>query len=193
MLLVRLIAYWYASQQFCVKWDHATSGYFTTCNGVRQGGIMSPRLFSMYLDKLSYLLSSSNVGCFIDGVCMNHYFYADDMCILAPSASGLQKLVDICAEYGIEHDILYHTVKTKCVTFLPKRYKLHVPSVSLNNVVLDYVDKIKYLGVTLSSSLTDDLDITRQLRCLYGGANMLLLKFYRCSKSVKQLLIKSYC
>ena len=56
-------------------------------------------------------LSTSNVGCFIDGTCMNHFFYADDICLLAPSAISLQELINICATYGEEHDILYNPLK----------------------------------------------------------------------------------
>ena len=52
---------------------------------------------SLYIDELSGRLSTSNVGCFIDGTCMNHFFYADDICLLAPSAISLQELINICA------------------------------------------------------------------------------------------------
>ncbi len=45
VLIVRLICFWYNTQQFCVKWDNATSKYFNTTNGVRQGGILSPKFF----------------------------------------------------------------------------------------------------------------------------------------------------
>ena len=49
VLIVRLISYWCVTQQFCVKWSLLTSVYFTTSNGVRQGGILSPRLFTLYI------------------------------------------------------------------------------------------------------------------------------------------------
>ena len=50
--------------------------------------------------------------------------------------------------------ILYN----KCVIF-PKRYKLTVPTVSLDGNKLDYEDHIKYLGVVLSSDCRDVNDI----------------------------------
>ena len=39
--------------------------------GARQGYVLSPRLFSVYIDDLSHLLSKSDVGSFIDNCCMN--------------------------------------------------------------------------------------------------------------------------
>jgi hypothetical protein len=190
---VRLLSYWYNVQTCYVKWGNSTSTCFTTTNGVRQGGILSPRLFSLYIDELSNVLCKLNVGCFIGFKCVNHLFYADDICLLAPSAMGLQQLINVCEQYGSDHDILYNPIKSKCMAILPRRYKLTIPTVSLNNIDLVYADSIKYLGVIFQCSFKDDADIARQLRCLYASSNTLLSKFSRCSIPVKQKLVESYC
>ena len=65
------------------------------------------RLFNIYIDDLSISLSNANAGCKFGGMSVNHFSYADDMAILSPSASGLQKLLNICASYAIKHDIIY--------------------------------------------------------------------------------------
>ncbi len=100
MILVRILHYWYTSQLFCIKWSNVTSTFFNTSNGVRQGGILSPKLFAIYIDDLSVILSQLNVGCFINDTCMNHLFYADDMCLMAPSPSGIQTLIQNCEGMG---------------------------------------------------------------------------------------------
>ena len=56
------------------------SSFFNISNGVRQGGKFSPKLFSVYMDDVSNLLIGSGVGCFLNNVCFNHVFYADDLC-----------------------------------------------------------------------------------------------------------------
>ena len=193
LLLVRLLCFWYNTQQFCIKWDNSTSAFFKSSNGVRQGGILSPRLFSLYVDDLSLLLCKQNIGCFIDNVCVNHLFYADDICLLAPSAAGIQQLINICEKYGIEHDILFNSVKSKCMSILPSRYHLNIPTVTLNNAPLVYTDSIKYLGVVISHTFKDDNDIVRQLRFLYASANAIIRKFSRCTIPVKLQLLESYC
>ena len=69
--------------------------FFNISNGVRQGGILSPKLFSLYMDDLSNLLISSGCGCFLNNVCFNHVFYADDLCLMASCVIALQELLNI--------------------------------------------------------------------------------------------------
>ena len=40
---------WYCYQQMKVRWDHSLSESFHVSNGVRQGGVLSPVLFAVYL------------------------------------------------------------------------------------------------------------------------------------------------
>ena len=54
--IVRILNYWYSTQTFTVRWCQGLSGFFTVCNGVKQGGILSPHLFNVYMDDLSVIL-----------------------------------------------------------------------------------------------------------------------------------------
>lgn len=107
--LVRILLFWYSNQVLKVKWCRVTSGKFKATNGVKQGGILSPYLFNLYMDDLSILLAKSSAGCRLGGVTVNHLVYADDMCLLAPSPHGLQKLLKICDNYAENHDIIYNS------------------------------------------------------------------------------------
>ena len=53
LMIVRMLIFWHSKQEMCIKWGQATSDYFTISNGVRQGGILSLRLFAVYVDDLS--------------------------------------------------------------------------------------------------------------------------------------------
>ena len=57
--------------------------------GVRQGGILSPSLFAVYVDKLLDKLILSGLGCFISGVCFNSLMYAGDIILLSISVCDL--------------------------------------------------------------------------------------------------------
>ena len=74
----------------------------------------------MYVDDLSNRLSKSNNGCSIDNLSINHIYYADDLCLMAPSAKGLQNMLDICEKYGQEYDILYNPVRLNVWLLNPK-------------------------------------------------------------------------
>ena len=74
IILIRILLFWYRNQTFCVKWGSCTSMFFTVGNGVRQGSILSPHLFAVYVDDLSVNLIDSGQGCCIDNVCINHLF-----------------------------------------------------------------------------------------------------------------------
>ena len=58
--VVRLLLCWYCSQQTKVRWGSCVSESFCVSNGVRQGSVLSPFLFAVYLDGL---LSESICWC----------------------------------------------------------------------------------------------------------------------------------
>jgi len=68
------------------------SDNFSICNGVRQGGILSPFLFGVYIDELSLCLQTVKEGCQLSYKLINHLLFADDAVVFAPSAKGLQQL-----------------------------------------------------------------------------------------------------
>jgi len=80
-----------------IQWSGVLSDNFNICNGVRQGGILSPFLFGVYIDELSLCLRSVNIGCRLSNMIVNHLLFADYAVIFAPSAKGLQRLLDICS------------------------------------------------------------------------------------------------
>ena len=155
VIIVRLLYVWYKTQKFMVRWGAFMSDSFAVSNGVRQGGILSPVLFNIYLDDLSVKLNNS-VGCSINGCTINHLFYADDSILMAPSPSGLQKLIDICVSYASQYELCFNAKKTKVMCFKPKSMSdLYVPVFNLGDKILDVVQRQKYLGVILEERLFD--------------------------------------
>ena len=58
------------------------------------------------MDDLSVCLTQSKAGCHINETVTNHVMYADDICLMAPSAIALQKLLNLCYELNQSNDII---------------------------------------------------------------------------------------
>ena len=63
--VVRLLNFWYGEQKMQVPWNSALSNSFHISNGIRQGGVLNPYLFSLYMNSLSENLNHLCVGCYI--------------------------------------------------------------------------------------------------------------------------------
>ena len=109
--IVRTLISWYEQQTFQVQWGNARSSSFTTTCGLRQGSLLSPILFNVFMDDLSDKLKESGVGLHIGEEWYNNFMYADDVVLVSPSASGLQNLISTCEQYARSHDVIYNTTK----------------------------------------------------------------------------------
>ena len=139
-------------------------------------------------------LSSSIIGCNIAGLFMNHFSYADDMSMLAPSADGLQKLLSICTDYAKKYGTVFNSLKSVCMCIKPLKYKLaRIPIIYLAGAAMQYVNNFKYLGYVITDNLVDVQDMQRQLRSIYVKCNMLIYRFNSCTPEVKVQLFQSYC
>ena len=69
----------YIHQKIQVQWNDILSNQYSISNSVKQGGCLSPPLFSIYLNDLIDVLCFSNMGCRYGNNYMGVYCYADDI------------------------------------------------------------------------------------------------------------------
>ena len=100
-------------------------------NGVKQGGIISPVLFNVYMDDLSCVLNCSNIGGRIGGEIVNNLSYADDLCLICLSSAGMQKLSNVCSNYATEHSLLYNANKSYSLCFKDTTIKFEKPTLHI--------------------------------------------------------------
>lgn len=82
---IRFLLNMYSKQGICVRWGSDLSEEYPISNGVKQGGVLSPVLFALYLDELLLDLRSLGFGCHMGSTFAGAIAYADDVCLLAPS------------------------------------------------------------------------------------------------------------
>jgi hypothetical protein len=108
---------------------------------------------------------------------INHLLYADDLCVLAPSPTALQMLLNLCSEFATSNSIVFNVIKTKCMYIVPKTLKkLYVPDFYLNNENIHLVKEEKYLGIIFDNNLinllSDERDMKRHQRSIYTAADI---------------------
>ena len=132
--ILKILIYWYENQTMCVKWGNSISEFFNVTNGVRQGSILSPYFFNVYVDDLSERLNKLDIGCVVGALIVNHILYADDLVLISPSSRGLYRLLRECEKYGIEADIVFNATKSAVMCFKSKcTSKFKVPDFFLNS------------------------------------------------------------
>ena len=102
---VKILINWYATQQMCVRWGNSVSEPFSVENGVKQGGSLSPLLFAVYIDEFLVQTRRPGIGCQIAGRPANVLAYADDLVLLSPTRSGLQKIVSAAEQFAQSMDV----------------------------------------------------------------------------------------
>ena len=75
--LINIIENWLCKSRSIIDWDGITANPVICSAGVRQGGVLSPVLFSIFVDVLLEKMQHSGLGCFINFGCQNSLMYAD--------------------------------------------------------------------------------------------------------------------
>ena len=182
VVLIRILLYWYKTQ----------TSYFIMFRMVFDKVGFCP-IFIYRIHDLSNMLNSAGIGCHIHNCCINNVFYADDIFVMSPSPSGLLGLLNICAKFGLENDVEYNSIKSKCTVFKPRSFNLKCPNIYMNVNKLAYVKEAIYLGVIICNDLKDDGNILRHLRNFYATSNSIIRKIHHCSVGVKLRLFHAYC
>ena len=164
-------------------------------NGVRQGGILSPLLFNFYINDIINEISELSIGCTLDFYIVNILAFADDIVLNAPSANGLQFLIDKFFTKINKISLIINESKTKCMIFDSKRSRrnLELPCFYVNNCKIDIVKNIKYLGVELSDDSFISSDIKKCNLVFMKQFYSIWRKFYFTDFNVFKFLFTSHC
>lgn len=193
--LLTLLENWFKLGYTCVKWGSTISEYFQLACGIRQGGVLSPYLFAVFIDSVvSRVRSEQHIGCYIHNECFSIILYADDIILLSPSVSSLQQLLHVC-ELELQYlDMAINAKKTACMRIGP-RFKAECVNIVTNDGrELKWVDKIRYLGVYLVSANIFTCCYSNAKKSFYKAFNAIFGKVGRtASADVALRLVQSKC
>ena len=182
----------YTNDNCCVKVGNNITDTFQANQGVKQGCILSPLLFNIFLSDLVDRFNaekckpldigkSEKLGCLL---------WADDLVLLSNSEDGLKHMFSELSSYVEENRMEINTEKTKCVIF-NKTGKYLRRSYILKNEIVYTTNSYKYLGfvITPSGEITSGLkDLKdRALRAYYILKNKMGQYFRLCPSTTISL------
>ena len=83
-----------------VKCSHIETELFDVEEGVKQGCVLSPDVFCIYINEFAKLLKSHDIGVNICNVKISSLFWADDIVLLANDERELQFMLDLAATFA---------------------------------------------------------------------------------------------
>ena len=193
-MILRLLINMYIKQTMRASWNGCFSDFFTISNGVKQGGVLSPILFNIYIEDLILILRKYAIGCHISGCYAGIFSYADDLTLLAPSCESLNLMLGLCETYAINHDITFNSVKTKCMLFsnsIDENYE-NMNCIRFMGNSLSFVRNCILLGISLKVDIFDN-NVCQSVNSFYAKSNSVRLDFQNLSYDVQFSLFSLYC
>ena len=150
--MVQVIKNMYEKTSQSLKINNELTRSFRTFRGVRQGCILSPRLFNLFINDLPEIFDCRcqpvSLG---PDLQINCLLYADDLVLLSESSAGLQACLDRLQEYTDKWDLKVNLKKTKIMIFQRGGRRIETP-MYLGYQHLEHAKHYKYLGTILTDT-----------------------------------------
>ena len=191
---LKLIVQLHEDQRGQVRHSNDLSQPFPISNGVKQGCVLAPTLFTIFFSMMLQQANADlddNDGVYIryrmDGSLFNlrrlkahtktleHLFrellFADDAALIAHSEAALQRQTECFAETAKLFGLQVSLTKTEVLFQPAPKEAFHQPHIRIEDTELKSVQQFKYLGCLISSDGKIDKDIENRLAkasCAFG-------------------------
>ena len=149
----KIIKSLYSNSTCSVRIGNSQTRSFQYSKGVRQGCILSPLLFNLYLNDLAFSFNNILSDPFMlpNGTKLSSLFYADDLTILSRSKLGLQNCLNSLSSFCKSWMLNINPKKTKIMIFQKNTKKCDY-TFHIGDELIDTVQDYTYLGTRISSS-----------------------------------------
>ena len=168
----------YAGQEATVRHGHGTTDWFQIGKGARQGCILSPCLFNLYLEYImrNVGLDEAQIGIKISRRNISNFRYTDDITLMAESEEELKSFMMKVKEESEKAGLKFNIQKTKIMASGP------ITSWQIDGEIMETVTNFIFLG----SKITADGDCSHEIkrRLLLGRKAMINLDSILKSKDI---------
>ena len=167
----------YRTDQTCIRIADKWTDFFEVSQGVKQGCILSPCLFNMFLSDLPSIFNQvENRPAKLDDTVIGSLLWADDLVIISEGREGLQHSLDKLEHYCQINKLKVNVNKTKCMVFNKGGRTMHSNKLYFGKEEQETVRKFNYLG----SLITPSLSIKELLSDLYERGLKAYFKMKNC-------------
>ena len=192
IVFLNIIIYWFSNLSSTCRWQSGLSAPFPVTSGVKQGGILSPNFFTVYVDELLTILRRSGLGCHVGSIFAGAIMSADDLAIVTPTRSSMQLLINMCDSYCRDYGLSFNTAKTKSLIFGKDSKSLKPFPLLLNDQPIEYVTEWKYLGCLINSGSEFAFSCKSELTAFRRSANCILSSVRKPHEQVSMRLLYTY-
>ena len=188
----------YCKQKAWVVWASKCSDQFIITNGVGQGKVLSPAMWSLYLLPLIQKIRNLGLGCHIGEVNLCSVYFADDINLISPSRSASVIILSTCEEWAHSNGVMFSTdpipekSKTKVMVVGAKDTSTLAP-LTLYNADLPFVKKIKHVGHTFNHMGDMSSDVSVRKAAYLQRSNDLREQFSFCHPRELMKIIQRHC
>ena len=148
-LFYKMIKDMYTKVRCKVKTKDGLTPSIASNVGVRQGDVLSPMLFNIYINDIAEILDKPQCDLTeLGNAVIRCLMYADDLVLISTSRNGLQHQLDILQEYCQKWHLTVNIQKTKVMAFTKKQ---NIDTFNYDGNSLEKVDTFPYLGVLLNT------------------------------------------
>ena len=190
--VILVLLSWYKKNFIKVKWKDCFSDYFQPRAGVRQGGVLSPFLFALYIEDILLQLKNQGEGCKIGNVYLGCFLYADDILLISQSVECMQSMLNICCKVSKYLDLKFNVRKSAYMR-IGKRCNVKCCKLVLDGIEVPSVEEIKYLGISIMKGTKFGRSYCSHKIKYYRCFNAIYSKAFFACEDVLVNLFKAYC
>ncbi len=179
--VIRILMEYYNNSLAYVVNDEEISEIFTTTIGVKQGGCLSPRLFTIYIEDVIQQIEALDCGIKIGSISIDIILYADDILLVTDDKDKLRRMLNILTTYGEDNEIKFNGSKTTLMTYnktmgdndTQSKLRDSLIQLKLSGEPISISNNMKYLGCYYSDNYSLNKQLTVKESTIAGKMSQL--------------------